>query len=117
MFGASLNSDGSGISSSKQLAGDPVSPAKSLFLTKSQKMKKNGVTVYKCLYGKCGKMFPTKHKIERHLRVHSGDKPYHCRFCDFKSARKDSVQCHESRLHGFVESKFVTLYDEMCEEK
>ncbi|XP_060590056.1 zinc finger E-box-binding homeobox 2-like isoform X10 [Ruditapes philippinarum] len=63
------------------------------------RLKKHGVSVFQCLYIDCGKMFSSRHKMERHVRIHSGEKPYHCRFCDFKSARKDSVQSHEARRH------------------
>ena len=39
-----------------------------------------------------------KHRIETHLRKHTGEKPYKCQHCDYATAHKGDVKKHE-RIH------------------
>lgn len=44
-----------------------------------------------------------KSAMEQHERVHTGEKPFKCATCDFRSAQKGHVQRHEERRgHGIA---------------
>lgn len=59
----------------------------------------DGLLVYLCRYNHCGKKFPNKYKFERHVKIHTGEKPFKCRFCEFRNSRKDHMKQHELRMH------------------
>ncbi|KAK9674969.1 hypothetical protein K7432_016757 [Basidiobolus ranarum] len=42
----------------------------------------------------CERAFTRKHDLQRHVRLHTGDKPYHCIVCNKGFARVDSRQRH-----------------------
>ena len=49
----------------------------------------------------CSAVFNKKYKLQQHMRVHTGEKPFHCTFgkCDKKFARKTNLQLHQ-RIHS-----------------
>jgi hypothetical protein len=47
---------------------------------------------YMCL--KCDYHTHNNQRMERHIRSHSGYKPYECSFCDHRSKRKDHLLMH-----------------------
>lgn len=40
-----------------------------------------------------------KKSLERHIRWHTGEKPYKCTLCDYKAGRKDSLNLHWKLKH------------------
>lgn len=55
----------------------------------------------KCPY--CTKVFfglHWKQKRERHIKIHSGIKPFQCPYCNHKSNRKDNLRSHIMSMHG-----------------
>ncbi|XP_038076822.1 RE1-silencing transcription factor-like isoform X2 [Patiria miniata] len=63
------------------------------------KSKAKGEKCYKCLYEGCD--FATAHlkDIIRHKRIHTGDRPFTCSFCQHRFTRKDKLQLH-IRIHN-----------------
>lgn len=50
----------------------------------------------------CGKVFTGsqwKQKLDRHIKVHTGLKPYQCTFCPHRTNRKDNLRSHILSLH------------------
>ncbi|GMT13104.1 hypothetical protein PFISCL1PPCAC_4401, partial [Pristionchus fissidentatus] len=53
--------------------------------------------VYKC--PDCPRSYPVVSAIERHIRVHTGDRPFECDQCEKKFAERHSLMIHK-RLHA-----------------
>ena len=54
---------------------------------------------YKCTHDGCG--FTTAHfkDMQRHIRIHTGEKPYTCHYCEKKFSRQDKLKIHH-RIHS-----------------
>lgn len=50
----------------------------------------------KCLCALCGKTFINKSWLKSHMLSHSGDKPYNCTQCDYKSASQTNLSVHQA---------------------
>ena len=49
--------------------------------------------LFSCTY--CSYQSPRKDLLNKHLRTHTGEKPYKCRFCDKRSTQKSNMMTHE----------------------
>ncbi|XP_055695744.1 gastrula zinc finger protein XlCGF52.1-like [Lutzomyia longipalpis] len=47
----------------------------------------------------CGRSILGKTKFTEHLRIHTGEKPFDCPFCDKKFSRKTKLNIHIGRMH------------------
>ncbi|XP_045181735.2 zinc finger and BTB domain-containing protein 20-like isoform X4 [Mercenaria mercenaria] len=57
--------------------------------------ERNGSVIFMCNYANCNKKFMTKSLMVRHITVHTKEKPFACRFCNFRCSRKDNLRVHE----------------------
>lgn len=59
----------------------------------------SGQSEYPCLWEDCGHLFYKKQKLVRHIKVHSGYKPFKCEVCD-KSFSSNETLVQHKRIHS-----------------
>ena len=54
--------------------------------------EESGLLAYKCKV--CGKGFKHRRSLNRHVKLHSGEKNFHCPYCSTAFARSDHLKAH-----------------------
>ena len=68
-----------------------------------QERSRDRVTLHTC--SECGGTFNRRKLLERHWKVHTGERPYQCAFCDVRMSRSDNMLEHMKTQHGFIPSR------------
>lgn len=50
----------------------------------------------------CNKVLHHKNDFRKHYMVHTGEKPYACTICEYKTSRKADLRYHLVRKHGVI---------------
>lgn len=50
----------------------------------------------------CGKWFLYPKDVKRHVRIHTGEKPFACTLCPYRAAQKGNVKQHMISVHKEV---------------
>ena len=48
----------------------------------------------------CHKAFASNQKLREHIVIHSEERPFKCRFCDFGSKSAGNLRKHEQQRHA-----------------
>jgi uncharacterized Zn-finger protein len=63
-----------------------------------------------CMF--CVKTFAQKANRDRHVCLHTGDKPYACPYCEERFSRGDKLKLHKTRVHKIGEPSCPSPSDE-----
>ncbi|OWF54894.1 uncharacterized protein LOC110466600 [Mizuhopecten yessoensis] len=65
----------------------------------------NSIRKHDCT--ECEKSFKTKTQLMVHHRIHTGEKPFHCPDCDYKSTTRGNMRLHLTNKHKY-DSQVIT---------
>lgn len=51
----------------------------------------------------CKKAFSVKQNLNKHYRIHTGEKPYRCKLCDYSSNQPCNLNTHIKKKHSVLE--------------
>ncbi|RXG62056.1 Transcription factor HIVEP2 [Armadillidium vulgare] len=57
----------------------------------------------------CYRSFGQNVDLQRHIRTHTGEKPYLCTHCPFRAAVKSSVTRHKRSIHGISDYSVIEI--------
>jgi uncharacterized Zn-finger protein len=69
-----------------------------------------GSKPFACDWPGCGRPFDSNYKLQRHRRCHTGERPFACDICDKRFTRSDKLREHQ-RLHQRANNKKQEVKD------
>ncbi|KAG7172917.1 Longitudinals lacking protein-like 31 [Homarus americanus] len=54
---------------------------------------------WRCLFPECGYVTDRESWLRQHFRKHTGEKPFSCPYCAFRSAQRGNLNVHVRRVH------------------
>ena len=67
-------------------------------LSENELIRRSAQGDYECVY--CGKQFVAPAFLKRHIRAHTGEKPFKCPHCDFRATQKGNLNSHVINKHN-----------------
>lgn len=101
---------GGHVADPKQRSTTPVYPDEDFLLgdaeaaaisaTLSANLQAHPIGDYPCAY--CGKGFFYPSSLEKHIRTHTGEKPFKCSYCAYCASQKSHLKTHIQRKHNMM---------------
>ncbi|XP_068248106.1 zinc finger and BTB domain-containing protein 49-like isoform X2 [Palaemon carinicauda] len=54
---------------------------------------------WRCMFPECGYVTDRESWLKQHFRKHTGERPFSCPYCSFRSAQKGNLNVHVKRVH------------------
>ena len=74
-------------------------------LNENEPLSTDDWNTYKLNCSYCGKYFRWPKDMRRHLRIHTGERPFSCNFCSYRAIQNGALVRHIRAMHKMNESE------------